>query len=191
MDDKDEKKLIEKIRMGDHSAFGMFYDHYVSRIYNFIYYKTHHKETAEDITSQTFYQALANIAQLDTNRSFSPWLYQIARNLVTDHYRKQSHRNHSDIEDVWDTSVADAGITIELDTDVKLTFEALKKHLDGLAPHEREVVMLRVWDELPYKEIAKIVGKSEGACKMSFSRSVALLRDALPMASYVVLLLKL
>ncbi len=190
MEDNDEKELLEKVHMGDHGAFGLLYNRYVSRIYNFIYYKTHHRETAEDITSQTFYQALAHIHDLDPKRSFSPWLYQIARNLVTDHYRKQKHRNHSDVEDIWDTSIADAGVDIEMDTDVKMTFEALKEHLEKLSSDEREIVMLRVWDEMPYKEIGAIVGKSEGACKMSFSRSIATLRNALPITAYVLMMLK-
>ena len=81
--------------------FGKLYDQHVKKIYEFIYFKTHHKETAEDLTSVTFMKALSNIESFDEKKaSFKTWLYRIARNTVIDHYRMK--RETADLEDAWD-----------------------------------------------------------------------------------------
>jgi RNA polymerase sigma-70 factor, ECF subfamily len=168
-----EKELVKKFRRGDTQAFGVLYDQYVKRIYNFIFYKTFSKETAEDLTSQTFYKALKNITSFDEARAFSSWLYTIAYNSVIDHYRRS--RNTVDIDDVWDLT-DDTDIVKE--TETKLEFTKVEKYLRELASHERDIIMLRIWQELTYKEVAEITGKSEASCKMVYSRAIRKLRDA-------------
>ena len=82
-----EGEILREYQAGNLEHFGEIYDVYIKKIYNFIYYKTHHKETAEDLTSETFRKALSNIKSFDTHRAFSSWLYRIAQNTVIDHYR--------------------------------------------------------------------------------------------------------
>lgn len=183
---ENEKELVVKSRNGDSQAFGVLYDHYVRRIYNFIFYKTYHKETAEDLSSQTFFKALNSIASVDPERSFSSWIYKIAQNTVIDHYRKD--RNHADIDDIWDIS-DDTDILSDLDVD--RNFKNAQKYLKELPQLERDIIMMRVWQEMPYKEIAEIVGKSEANCKMIYSRAIKKLRDVVPLAVLVLLMLKM
>ena len=165
--------------------FGQLYDKYVKKIFNFIYYKTHHKETAEDLTSETFMKALTKINEFDEDKgAFSTWLYQIARNTVIDFYRtKKSNLN---IDDIWDLA-NEEDILCDLDTKEKLT--EVKKYLKKLKSEQREIVILRVWEGMSYKEISEAVGKSEASCKMSFSRTIHQLRLEMPLSVFLALLL--
>jgi len=96
-----EKDIIVSCQQGDLEKFSWLYDKYIKKIYDFIYFKTTHKETAEDLTSQTFFKALEKIKTFNSDKgTFSAWLYQIARNTVIDHYRTM--KKTVDIDDVWD-----------------------------------------------------------------------------------------
>src|SRR6056297_2278284 len=85
-----ESQAINNCQQGQLDSFNWLYERYIKKIYNFIYYKTMHQETAEDLTSQTFIKALNKINSFDSEQgTFQAWLYKIARNTVIDHYRTQ------------------------------------------------------------------------------------------------------
>jgi RNA polymerase sigma-70 factor (ECF subfamily) len=181
-----EKAVIERCHSGDTQAFGLLYDRHVKTIYNFIYYKTFHKETAEDLTSETFFKALKNIQSVDSNRSFISWLYKVAQNTVLDHFR--TRRKSEDIDDFWD--IKDE-TDIAAEAHIAGNIEELKKHLKTLPTHERDLILMRVWQDMSYKEIAEVLGKSEASCKMMYSRTIAKLRDMMPLAIFLLLVTKL
>jgi len=161
-----DNAIISKIHAGNAEAFTVLYEKYVKKIYAFIYYKTHHKQAVEDITSQTFMKALEKISQFKIEKgTFQAWLYQIARNNVCDYYR--SLKPASDIEDAWDLSTKE---DIPRDTDLRKQLEEIQKGLQKLSATQRDIVILRVWQGMNYAEIAEIVGKSPEACKVDFSR---------------------
>lgn len=165
--------------------FAQLYDKYAKSIYRFIYYKTHHKETAEDLTSNTFIKALDNFGTFDKKKGqFSTWLYQIARNTIIDFYRTK--KNNINIEDVWDLADDE---NIERDIDTVKRLENVKKYLKTLKAGQREVVILRVWEELSYKEIAQITGRTENGCKMMFSRTIQTLRKEMPLLLFLYLII--
>ncbi|OGZ35229.1 MAG: hypothetical protein A2V60_00165 [Candidatus Portnoybacteria bacterium RIFCSPHIGHO2_01_FULL_39_19] len=156
----------------EQKVFSSFYQGNVEKIYRFIYYKTHHKETAEDLTSQTFFKALESMRNFDSHKgNFSSWLYSIAKNTVIDFYRTK--RSETDISDIWDLAGKE---DIERDSEYKEQLEKAEKYLKDLKPEQREIILMRVWGDLPYKEIAGIIGKSEANCKMIFSRAINKLR---------------
>ena len=174
--------LNEKVNKDN---FGQFYDEYINKIFNFIYYKTHHKETAEDLTSETFIKALDKLDMFNENKgSFSTWLYRIARNTVIDFYRTK--KDNINIDDVWDLST-DEDVLRDLDTAKKL--EDIKKYLKILKSEQREIVILRVWEEMSYREISKVMGKSEASCKMAFSRTIKVLKEKMPLSVFLTMLL--
>lgn len=167
-----EQYLIEQCLGGDYDKFGLIYDRYIRKIYDFVYFKTHHRQTAEDLTSQTFFKALRNLKEYDVNKGkFSSWLYQIARNAVIDHYRTQ--KKDLNIEDVWDLK---SNEDISQNSANLEKLRAVRVCLEKLSAKQREIVLLRIWQDLPYREIAEIVGKSEQNCKVIFSRTMASLR---------------
>lgn len=179
-----EETIIRECQAGNRSGFGKLYDLYAREIYDFVYYKTHHKETAEDIASETFFKALKNIHQFDASRSFRAWLFGIARNAVMDHYRRL--RPTFDIDDIWDIAADD---DVARDADTRLKVEKVSHYLAALPAIQRDILILRVWQDLSYKEIAEIIGKSEDNCKVIFSRTMKELRKKVPAAAFLLLLL--
>ena len=172
-----ESMLIKECQRGNTAAFGELYDAYIRPVYGFIFLKTRHKETAEDLTSETFLRALKHIARVDPDRPFIAWLYTIARNAVRDHYRARVNAPHTNIEDVWDLASEDDPSEA---AQVHEISEQVAQQLRTLKPHERDMVIMRVWQELSYEEIAAITGKSVSASKMTYSRTIAKLRKSMP-----------
>jgi len=173
MDDQQQRDVVAAVA-GDRNAFGRLYDLHIRDIYDFVYYKTHHRETAQDLTSQTFMKALRSISSFDANQaSFKTWLYTIARRTVIDHYRKT--KPTLDIEDAFD--LAD-DTDIERDVHLSQLMDQVQPLLAQLTAQQREIVLLRLWQGKSYEEIADIVGKSESACKMLFSRTMRVLQKS-------------
>lgn len=183
-----ERRLVELAQAGKSESFGELYHLYINKIYNFIYYKTQHRETAEDLVSLVFTKALENIKNFknDSESSFQGWLYQIARNTVIDFYR--TNRPTIDIEDVWDLDLsAENNLLVDLDNKIKL--EEVHKYLQLLKPTQRDIIIMRVWQEMSYQEIADVLNQSEASCKMAFSRALRELKTKMPLAAFVALLL--
>lgn len=182
-----EQTLIQNCQSGDNESFGQLYDLYIKKIYDFIYYKTLHKETAEDLTSKVFLKAWQSISRFNSaGGSFSAWLYQIARNAVIDHYRGQ--KNNRNIEDVWDLSSDE---DLARDLDVKNKLADIEKYLQKLSTEQRDIIIMRVWQELSYQEIAVITGKNAANCKVIFSRAIQKLRQEMPFGLWLMLLSRL
>ncbi len=185
----DDRNLIEKFKNGDKESFSLLYDKYVDKIFKFIYFKTSHKETAEDLCSQTFIKALEKLNDFtfNSNTYFSAWLYTIARNTVIDHYRKNNKsKNNINIDDVWDIT---DNTDILSDVEFKEKTEIIAKYIKKLNSEQREIIMLKIFEDLSYKEIAEILDKNEGACKMSFCRAIKTLRKEMPLLSLISLFL--
>ena len=167
-----ESEIIARCQQGDLREFGRLYDEYVRKVYQFVYFKTHHRETAEDLTSVVFLKALENIQSFDPKKApFKAWLFRIARNSVIDHYR--AHKETVDLEDAWELKDKQ---DVARDVEMELTIQSVQKYMQKLKPDQREIVLLRVWGDHSFKEIATITGKSEAAAKMMFKRTLDTLR---------------
>lgn len=163
-----ELLLIAECQAGHMDSFVLLYDAYVEKIYNFLFFRTMHRELAEDLTSQTFIKALEKIHTFDGNRgTFQSWIYQIARNLLIDEYRKRKPVENIDAHENLQSNT-----DLEAETQAQLDKETLQKILSELPDESQELVTMRLWDELSYVEIAAITGKTEGSLKMQFSRII-------------------
>lgn len=171
----------------EQKQFGALYDKHIRKIYDFIYFKTYHKETAEDLASQTFLKAAENYEKFDSHKgTFSAWLYKIARNTVIDYYR--THKVEANIEDIFDLSQEDDVLG---DFDRKENLQKVKAHLSKLSPEQREIIIMRVWQEMSYEEIAEVLGKSQESCRMMFSRTLVRLKQEIPLTIFILLLIGL
>jgi RNA polymerase sigma-70 factor, ECF subfamily len=178
---KIDPSLIRRAQSGDREAVGFLYDSHVRQIYQFIWFKTRHRETAEDITTTVFMAMVAKLASYREDKGeFIGWLFGIARRAVADHYRNL--RPTQSIEDVWDM---DSQSTINDDVDNKLVSEELKQAMQKLTALQRDVIVMRIWQELTYAEIATALGKSEGSCKMAYARGI----EAMRLNAYILLIL--
>jgi len=173
--------LVASARAGDKEAFGTLYQEYFAPIYRFVFFKTRHKETAEDITQTVFAKALTSIpAFTDTGAPFIAWLYTIARNQCLDFWKKKQDIVLDDVkngEDVWETLPGKLSADKE-----SLTRERegiLMRALDALSDEQRELVILRFIEERSYQEIEKILGKSEEALRAMNYRAMKILRKEL------------
>ncbi len=178
-----ELSAVAECQAGNLSAFDQLYTLHVDAVYRFLHRRTLVREIAEDLTSVTFMKAM------DSIRSFSPtkgelraWLYRIARNTLIDHYR--TSRPTVDIDSVWDLPADD--IT-ELRTEKRMDAAKVHAALAHLTKDQRDIVMLRIWEGLSYKEIAMLTGKTETNAKVIFSRSLKELRSHLPSLTLLVL----
>ena len=180
-----ESEVIKLVQSGSLQEFESLYTRHLKGVYGFIYYRVMDRVTAEDLTSQTFLKALEHIRSYDASKAaFSTWLYRIARNTVTDHYR--TLRRHDDIEDVWDLPGEDNPF---LDAATHMEAAEIHKLLKTLDKSKRELILMRLWDGLSYKEIADLTGKTEASCKMAFSRAMETLRTGLSPAALLLLIL--
>lgn len=180
-----ESRAIQAVQQGNREAFGVLYDLYVRPIYRFISIKTQHRSTAEDLVSQTFLKALERINTFDSTKgTFAAWLYKIARNTVIDYYRTE--RSVTSIDDAWDIPEVS---TVEHDTDIALAMNDVRSYLSQLSSSEREILLMRVWGEASYSEIAAALGKSEASCKMMYTRTIKKLRQMMPISLYLLFLL--
>lgn len=184
----DENQIIKKCQKGDLDNFALLYDEYIDKIFRFIYYKTQHKETAEDITSEVFIKAIKSISGFRGSLgTFQAWLFKIARNSVIDYYRSSRHLSGVEISDIWDLGEDDLSLkNLEIKQEAKKVMQQMK----SLTPIQREVLILRVWQEMPYEQIAEIVGKDKNNCKVIFSRGIKKLKEASPIALVAFILIK-
>ena len=184
--DINDSQLIKDCLSGNTESFGNLYDKYVQKIYSYIYFRTSHRETAEDLTSLTFFKALDNLASFNSGKAkFSTWLYQIAKNNLIDHYRK--NKPELGLENALNVASSE---DVEQNAEKALALEQIKKHLLKLGEQQREIIIMRVWDELTHKEIAEILKISETNSKVIFSRALGNLQKSFPLALILLLFIK-
>jgi RNA polymerase sigma-70 factor, ECF subfamily len=177
--------LIQRSQAGDADAFAALYQRHVRRIFDFIYFKTYHRETTEDLTSLTFMKALEALDRfVRGDGSVLGWLYRIAGNAVADHYRQT--RPTVPLDDVWDAASPD---DVAVDAQQRERFAALQEQLKKLPRDKRDILILRIWQDLPFKEIAEIMGQNEAQCKMAFYRLIDSLKKELPVSFFIFLVI--
>lgn len=159
----DEPQLVRQAKAGNSEAFGQLYDAYLERIYRFVYFRVEDQQTAEDITSQVFLKAWENLGRFQIGGTpFLAWLYTIAHNAVIDHYR--TRKVTAALEDVRlsDPGHAEA---VENGIDSAVEMNSIKIALQTLTDDQRQVLVLKFIDEMSNEEIARHLGKREGAIR--------------------------
>lgn len=175
---EDERNLISRATGGEAEAFGRLYDHYMPMIYRFILLRVAEREEAEDLTHQVFLKAWQKIGGYsEKGLPFSSWLYRIARNSVIDHYRRTKPTANLEDEENSEELISKPDILDKLDlkSDAKRAFKAINTLKDS----EKEVIIMRFIDDLPIKEVAEAIGKTEGAVKLAQHRALNKLRKIL------------
>ena len=161
-------ELVGRAANGDAVAFGQIYELYFDKLYRFIFYRTNHQQTAEDLVAETFIRVWDKLRAIQDISSFNGWIYQIARNLVIDYYR--SRKVTVDINTLENVLEYHANL---IDV-ANLGFQQKKflAVLDKLSPDEQLVIKLKFLDELDNTEIAIILGKTEGAIRVIQHRAI-------------------
>lgn len=175
MSDCDEKDLIEAAQK-DPLAFGVLYERYVDRIYNYIFHRVGNVCDAEDLTSRTFFRAFSHLADYrDQGYPFSAWLYRIAHNLVANWHRDRSRRPLIALDEIVARSLSEQHP--EVVTEARATVRLLREVIRTLDPTRQELLVLKFAEGLSNAEIGKILGRSEGAIKSLYHRTLLQLRE--------------
>ncbi len=171
-----DAELVTMARQGDAEAVGQLYDRHHERIFRYVWSRTGDAHSAEDLTSETFTRMVSNLARYrPTGAPFEAWLYRIARNLVVDHYRRESLRTSVPLEeaDNWGAQVTNT------DLENRLAAEQVRQALTQVDGNLREVVELRFLAGLSLQDVAQLLGKSIPAIKSLQHRGLQALRDVL------------
>jgi RNA polymerase sigma-70 factor (ECF subfamily) len=170
----DENILVEKAIQGNVDAFGDLYMLYQQPIYRYIYFRLADEQDAEDLTEVVFikaWEALPGYRQLGYH--FKSWLYRIAHNIVVDFHR-QTQRQKQNQTVLYENLVATTEpllAEIEKNEDLKKLAWAISQ----LSEDSQQVIVLRFIEGLGHKEIAEIMDKSEGNCRMIQHRALVTL----------------
>ena len=170
-----DQMLVERARGGDREAFGELYDRHVMPVYRHVYCMVNDRQLAEDLTAQTFLQALQAIARYEERGlAFRAWLLRIAKNLSINHWRVQRN-HHSSRNDGSEIAISSTEVLCE----AKLREEEVWRVVYSLGGDRRQVIILRFVDGLSYPEVAQVLGKSIGAVRAIQYRALSALRRAL------------
>ena len=160
-----DARTIQRVLEGDPSALAYIYDTYAKPIYRYHFSRVGNAPDAEDLTAQTFLAVIESLAVYQHRDRFTAWIFQIARNKVTDHFR-QDH-NHGEIHE----SVADPAQGDALEAVIwNESRSRLKSLIHLLDEDERELIRLRYTAELSFVEIAQLLGRKEDAVRKATRR---------------------
>lgn len=171
-----DEDALTRAAEGDAEAFGILYDRYIGRIYNYIYYRTGNQHDAEDLTARVFTRAMKHITNYQ-NRGvpFSAWLYRIAHNLVANWHRDNSRRQEVALDETYKTK--SEGILPERALMRTEEEKALLELVQGLPEDRQQLLVLKFVESFSNAEIGEIMGRTEGAIKSLYHRTLLSLRD--------------
>lgn len=160
-----DEQLVKNYANGDSDAFDTLLARYQQKIYSYILFLVHDDEVADDLFQETFMKAIVTIRQgryVESGR-FSAWLTRIAHNLVIDKYRQDRNSNvisndASDADLFNDASLSDISVEMKMITEQSLT--DVGRLLKELPDNQKEVLYMRFYQDLSFKEIADATGVS-------------------------------
>ncbi len=173
-----EDDVLTLASQGDRDAFGMLYERYIDRIFNYVYYRTGNLHDAEDLTARVFQRAMNHIKNYtDRGVPFSAWLYRIAHNLVANWHRDRSRRQEIPINDI--PILPSKGDHPEKNLVRSQEEDSLLRLIRRLPPERQNLLILKFVENMSNAEIGAIMGRSEGAVKSLYHRTLLALRDQL------------
>ena len=160
---------MQKVQAGDLDKLGLLYQRYKKILFAYFYRQTCVAATSEDLVQNVFQRILVYRKQFRNEGKFSSWMYSIAHNVFIDHIRKQKRIEYSDDLTKWDVHDGD-----NLDDDIlmKEKKQMLENAIKQLSQEQREALVMSRYQELKYREIAKILKVSEGTIKVRIFRAV-------------------
>lgn len=163
--EKTDEELVVLYSKGENQAFDILLSRYQNRLYSYIYFIVRNAELAEDIFQETFVKAIMTIRQgrYTENGKFPAWITRIAHNLVIDYFRQERNENvisndDSDIDLLNNINLSEG--TIETTIINGQICSDVRELVKLLPDNQREVVYMRFYQDLSFKEIAEVTGVS-------------------------------
>ncbi len=173
---QEERELVRRAQQRDPEAFNQLYEEHFDRIYRYLALKVGDRTEAEDLTQQVFLKALESIASYNWRGvPFSSWLFRIASNQAVDYFRKRSKQRLVPLDEERTMASTDTALLAEQNIRIEQLAQACKR----LTEAQQEVISLRFAGGLSVAEVAKVMGKSEGAVKVMQHDAIVALRRIL------------
>jgi RNA polymerase sigma-70 factor (ECF subfamily) len=163
-----ERELLQLVQKGDKEAYGVIVKKYMHSAYYVALGFVHNQQDALDVSQDAFIKAFRKIKMFDTRMPFFPWFYRLLRNLCIDQLKRKNRTRAIPLEDIH--------ILAEEKEDRELK-ETLWKGIEKLPFEQREIVILRYFQQLSYAEIAELVGKPLGTVMSSLFYAKKKLRE--------------
>lgn len=158
--------------------FSQIYDQYIEKIYRFVYLKVNSREVAEDITSKVFLNGWKSYQnQPEKIQNAGAFLYQIARNIVTDHYRNKGRTKLLSTESV--PQLADHRTGLHEKAIIESDIEIVKAAMQNLKKDYQDVLIWHYLEDMPIAEIAGLLNRPEGTVRVMIHRGLNALKDEL------------
>jgi len=175
--DMDDVQLVA-LAAHDKDAFGELYERYMPRIYNYIYYRTGNAHDAEDLTAKVFHRAIGHMKTYEEKGvPFQAWLYRIAHNLVANFHRDEGRRKIIPLDDYIAQSLRSEAPEKQLEDSEEQA--ALLRAIRRLPQERQDLLVMKFVDNLSNAEIGAILGRTEGAIKSLYHRTLLALREEL------------
>jgi RNA polymerase sigma-70 factor (ECF subfamily) len=172
-DELEAERLLIEAAQRDRAAFAPLYERYVDQIFAYAHTLTRDRELAEDVTAATFAKAIEDIPRFEWRGvPYSAWLYRVASNLVA-----RQGRHPASVE--LDAHQPVDHLSPELIVEQRARADEVRAAVARLPDDQREAVVLRFGGDLRNREIAEIMGRSEGAVKLLTFRAITALRKQL------------
>lgn len=173
------EKHIKEALEGKQSAFDYLLNRYWNDVFRFQKSRINNQNDAEDITIQTFAKAFDNLKQYNPKYDFKNWLLMISKQVYIDSQRKKKHDFVSIKEKSEVFQLPDKELTAEDQMILEQKLLQVKQAINRLKPHYKEVLELRFFHDLSYKEIAEQIGEPLNNVKVKIMRARKLLADML------------
>jgi RNA polymerase sigma-70 factor (ECF subfamily) len=170
----DDAALIRGTLAGRRADFDIIVERYQRTLYTFAYRFVHDHDHAADIVQTTFLQAYTHLGQFSGRSSFKTWLHQIALNQCRQLYRSSHGRPNVSLDDVPEADLAAA--VAQTDSSTVAWKAALERLIARLPVRQRAVLTLRIFSDLPFKDIARVEGMSENSAKVNYHHAITRLR---------------
>jgi len=163
-----------KVKSGDLDKMALLFQRYHRPLYGFLFHMTGQRESSEDMVQTVFYRLLKSRHTFTGEGEFKTWMYHVARNVLSDHFKGSRRTAYTDIPGLEERLAADAGLLDRVEK--RLAVQALQKAMTALSPESREILVLSRFQGLRGAEIAGILDISIGAVKVRIHRAISQLK---------------
>ncbi|MBX2841622.1 MAG: sigma-70 family RNA polymerase sigma factor [Flammeovirgaceae bacterium] len=168
-----DEKVMGDVSRGDLDKAAILFERYQQKMFNFFLKMTFERDLSQDMTQNLFLRMIKYRNSFNESLSFKSWIYQIARNVHYDYYRKQKGKfsKYTDLEAISDQMAQQGEDKEQIERE-----KSLHKALTLLDQEQREILIMSKFQKLKYSEIGKIMNCSEGAVKVKIHRAIKKLK---------------
>ncbi|MEM9324082.1 MAG: RNA polymerase sigma factor [Bacteroidota bacterium] len=165
-----------KIKAGDLEKLNLLYYRYSRRMFGFFYRMTHDGSSSEDLVQNVFMRVLKYKHTYSDTGQFESWLFQLARNVHHDHYRKSKRYSWQEDMSEWESHLQESN-NVETRKEKEEEMSMLMQALDSLSPEKKELIELTRFQRMKYGDVANMLNITESAVKVRVHRVLKELRE--------------